>query len=206
MDWKVVCKIEALFVPNNIISLQGYMKTFVVRRLYFEYLKHFCPFSEKDIHQKGLVKYLRQHQFYIATPPLATMPFSSIIKLPSIDNTSSATHTHQKGIFQHFFVGISPSYISQSPLLEYICQKYKGRPYKRYEKQNTKKDYSILDKSSEMVPHVHKMIINFLVLIHLFCSSSSKPFCMEFTSEEVLQKLKNIRFKCEASIFFGKKH
>ena len=130
------------------------------------------------------------------------MPFSSIIKLPSIDNTSSATHTHQKSIFQHFFVGISPSYLSQSPLLEYICQKYKGRPYKRYEKQNTKKDYSILDKSSEMVPHVHKMIINFLVLIHLFCSSSSKPFCMEFTSEEVLLKLKNFRFKCEASIFF----
>ena len=41
---------------------------------------------------------------------------------------------------------------------------------------------------------------------NLFCSSSSKPFCMEFISEEVLLKLKNFRFKCEASIFFDKKH
>jgi len=155
------------------------------------------------------MRLLHHHKFYIATPPaLATMPFSSIIKLPlSIDNTSSATLTpHTKrAYFNIFSWEFLPHIFRKAPCLN-ICQKYKGRPYKRYEKQNTKNDCSILDKSSEMVPHVHKMIINFLVLIHLFCSSSSKPFCMEFTSEEVLQKLKNIRFKCEAAIFFDKKH
>ena len=136
--------------------------------------------------------YLRQHQFYIATPPaLATMPFSSIIKLP-IHRQHIICNTHTKRAYFNIFSWEFLPHIFRKALCLNICQKYKGRPYKRYEKQNTKNDCSILDKSSEMVPHVHKMIINFLVLIHLFCSSSSyinphaaKPFCMEFTSEEV---------------------